>query len=78
MSWNYRIIKREQLGEVSLQLHEVYYDKKGDMNSWSINPIAPCGETVIELGDDLARMQEALIKPVLIENNNELEESTNE
>jgi hypothetical protein len=34
MTWNYRVIKFED----HLALHEVYYDKSGEVTGWTIEP----------------------------------------
>ncbi len=63
MSWNYRVMRHEKINsdiEVELlespsfvwfEVHEVYYDEKGEVKSWSVDGMAPYGETVDELID---------------------------
>ena len=40
MSWNYRVIKKEDY----LEIHEVYYDKKGKPNGYTENAVTVGGE----------------------------------
>lgn len=74
MSWNYRVIKKDFLGEyvdipedqVSFGIHEVYYDDStGGIVSCTIDPVDPYGESMDELRDCLNKMLLALDKPVL-------------
>jgi hypothetical protein len=46
---NYRILAHEHDGEVTLQVHEVYYDETGDTKSYSETPAKIMGDTVQEL-----------------------------
>jgi hypothetical protein len=55
MSWNYRVVKSE-----------VYYED-GKVDGWTEDAIAPGGETVDELREELQRMISCLDKPVLDE-----------
>jgi len=70
MPWNYRVMKKESKdcsGEASewLELHEVYYDSKGNIEEYSENGICVGGSNLKELELDLLHMFEALKKPVL-------------
>ena len=65
MSWNYRITKHEDKGEEWYGIHEVYYDKDGDPDMISENPIAAHGLTVDEIRSDLDMMRQAFDKPVV-------------
>jgi len=56
MSWNYRVIRKEIFGEEHYVIHSVYYDKDGNIQSWSADPSVPMGETLEELKDDLEKM----------------------
>jgi hypothetical protein len=56
MTWNYRAIKETCEGETVYQVHECYYDDKGELEGWSENPIYPQGETLEELRADLSEM----------------------
>lgn len=64
-TWNYRIIRKDNgLGFV-YQIHEVYYDEGGKITTWSEEPVAPMGETVRELDEDVRMQREAFEKPHL-------------
>lgn len=65
MSWNYRVIRKNNSGMISFEIHEVYYDENGKPSAWSENAMAPYGEeTVSELLEDYKMMGAALSKPV--------------
>lgn len=61
MTWNYRVI--EDNGQFSI--HEVYYNDAGEITSVTEDPIAPGGETLEELQEDMAHYAEALKRHVL-------------
>jgi hypothetical protein len=61
MSWNYRIVLKDDFYEI----HEVYYDKYGNKQSVSVDPISPSGETKEELKEGLEKMLEAFDLPIL-------------
>ena len=66
MTWNYRLVKTVHAsGDAEYHVCEMYYDEKGNIESWS-DPIPPYGETPEELEDDLRRMLGALSRPVLL------------
>jgi hypothetical protein len=66
MTWNYRVVKHtDSEGITHFGIHEVYYDKDGRPSMYTESAMAPYGETLEELAEDLERMREALIKPVL-------------
>jgi len=65
MSWNYRIIRKENNGEHIYAIHEVYYKKNGKLHLVSVAPDYPHGETVDELKEDFEHYRQALDKPVL-------------
>jgi hypothetical protein len=61
--WNYRVLKHD---DGYLALHEVYYNKDGEIVLHSAEAMAPGGETLEELRQDLLSMAAALSKPVLV------------
>lgn len=71
MSWNHRVIRRNNSPsrdpEWTYQIHEVYYNDDGSIESWTENPVAPMGENPIELQSEIRYFSEALNKPVLEE-----------
>ena len=69
MTWNYRVIRqihKSRFGvSVSYHVHEVHYDGDHRPVSWSSDPVAPMGETLAELTDELIRFKAACRKPIL-------------
>ncbi len=65
MAWDYRVIKHTDEGEVSYQIHEVYYDENQIIESWTENSIKPYGETPVELKEDILMQLQAFQKPIL-------------
>ena len=65
MTWDYRVIKHIDEGEVSYQIHEVYYDEDQVIKSWTENSIKPYGETPEELKEDILMQTQAFQKPIL-------------
>jgi len=53
MTWNYRAIKETDHGEDIYRVYEVYYDKAGELNGWTEEPICPQGDTLEELRAEL-------------------------
>lgn len=78
MSWQYRVIKTKKIWndytEDHYQIHEVYYNSDGSIDTWSVDPCTPFGETAAELNDDLNMFIRATVLPVLEENGNTLVE----
>lgn len=65
MSWNYRIMAHEHKGEVTLIIHEVYYDKKGKPNSYSEPPATFRGDSQQELFEVVGLMTRCFNRPIL-------------
>jgi hypothetical protein len=69
--WNHRVVRRtydrgKSSQEVLYSIHEAYYGIDGDINpAITVEPVAPCGESVEVLREDLRWMLRALDKPVL-------------
>lgn len=62
MSWSYRVMRqRFPSGEVVYQIHELY-DKP---NGWTTDGVAPAGDSVLGLREELHRMLAACDHPVL-------------
>lgn len=88
MSWNYRVIRKEEKQTlfgpeatyISYEIHEVYYKKKNggegedNIRVWSISSIEPYGEDLEELRWVLDDMLKACSKPVLYQVGNKLKE----
>lgn len=65
MSWNHRILAHDTDGEIYLQIHEVYYDKEGVPDGYTMNAIAVSGEDLDSIKWTLDKMKECLEKPIL-------------
>ena len=67
--WNHRVIykKDKKTGFKSFKIHEVYYSKKGKIQSWTEESVSPIGETKKILKKELKYFKNALKKPVLVE-----------
>jgi hypothetical protein len=61
MTWNYRVVESKGV----FQIHEVYYNDKGEITAMSEDPIAPAGETVEELKNSLKYYRQAVKRPIL-------------
>ena len=59
-TWNYRIIKKVEPNAgpegVGYYLHEVYYNKQGEIRGMAEDPSFPFGETLEEFMHDLENM----------------------
>jgi hypothetical protein len=60
-TWNHRVRLRNGWFEIV----EAYYDDAGKLEGQTVDAIAPGGETVDELRDELNRMLRALDEPVI-------------
>ena len=67
--WNHRVIykKDDKTGFKSFEIHEVYYSKKGKIQSWTESSVSPFGETKKVLKQELKYFKDALKKPILTE-----------
>jgi len=69
MTWNHRVIRKEYpeaaLDKVFYQIHEVYYDKEGNPELVTKEPIRFMEISTDELRETLERVLRALDKPVL-------------
>jgi len=67
--WNNRVMhqtfKSAGGSEEWYQIHEVYYDKDGNIDGYTKDAIAPGGNTIDELRTELERMLKCLDKSVL-------------
>lgn len=77
MSWNYRVIKHEDRGEVYYAVHEVYYKIDGKPHSWTKMPVFPIGASVEELRSIYADMlMRAFDRPILEIRDDQLQEES--
>ena len=65
MGWNHRVLAWEHKGEVTFQIHEVYYDDSGVPNGYTKEAIAVGGEKIGDLKWQLRKMKKCLKKPIL-------------
>lgn len=63
--WNYRLFKNSN-GDFSVR--EVYYNEKNEVEFWVDRPCSPFGEDLEEITSDINKFSEALIRPILDEN----------
>ena len=63
--WNQRIIRTVKGGEEWYEIHEVYYDERGHIESWTQEPVLPGGESKAELMNDIAYFISAMRQPIL-------------
>lgn len=69
-TWNYRVLRKEHAsGEVTFQIHEVFYDETGKIDGWTKDPVQPLGESLGELREDIRYFLAAFRKDVLEEVN---------
>ena len=65
MSWNHRLMKMKDGEDDFYQIHEVYYDKEGNVESYTKNGVTVGGNDIEEVKWVLLEMLAALDKPVL-------------
>ena len=76
MSWTYRVFRRNRADEAKdpyYVIHELHDGMTATPN-WTEDAITPCGETPLELSNDLEYMRAALSQPVLEEHDGHLHE----
>lgn len=68
-NWNYRVIRKTcaATGQVTFQIHEVYYGEDGSIDCWTQQPVEPLGTTEAQLRNDVHAFLAAFRKPVLEE-----------
>lgn len=65
MTWNYRVVRKQTADGEYYGIHEVYYDSDGNPEMVTVEPVAPCGDTLQELVDDMRYYIIAVSRPVL-------------
>ena len=65
MSWNHRLMKMKDGEDDFYQIHEVFYDKEGNVESYTKNGVTVGGKDIGEVKWVLLEMLAALDKPVL-------------
>jgi len=72
-TWNYRVIRTvgpvsgPHPGDVTLQIHEVYYREDGAIDCWTQQPVEPLGTSESQLRNDIHAFLAAFRLPVLEE-----------
>jgi hypothetical protein len=67
MTWNYRIIKHQEEKRAYYAIHEVLYDDKERITSWTENPIDVIGDNKNDIMSILKQMTSDCKTPVLNE-----------
>jgi hypothetical protein len=67
-TWNYRVLERadKKSGDKTFAIHEVYYNDEDKPDGCTKNAVAPMGESLEELKDDMDHYRQALEKPILM------------
>ena len=60
--WNHRVVKTKDGEDDWYSIHEVFYDKDGNVNGITKEPISVGGNTIEELKWTLTKMLESLDK----------------
>lgn len=66
-SWNYRVIRKQcpTNGDITYQVHEIYYRKDGSIDCWTQEPVQPLGISEGQLRNDIYAFLAAFRLPVL-------------
>ena len=65
MTWNFRAVKKAYMGETVYGVHEVYYDKDGNPEAVTVDPVGITGDSFDELRKEAVHYIRALCLPVL-------------
>ena len=66
MYWNHRVVKHTYMnGSTWYEIHEAFYEEGKPADSITRYAIAPGGETIEELAEELRRMLKATEQPAL-------------
>ena len=65
MTWRYCITRTTTPDGYWYEVREVYYNAEGEVEGWTVDEVAPCGDSVNDVRSDLERMTEALHRPIL-------------
>lgn len=61
MTWNYRVV----FDRGTYSIYEIYYDKAGNIEFFTQDSVAPGGDSIKELKQDLEWMLKTIKQPVL-------------
>ena len=67
INWNYRIIKKNNHGQTTFQIHEVFYRPDGQIDSWASEAVEPLGTSEAQLRKDIYSFLAAFQLPALEE-----------
>lgn len=67
MTWDYRIIEHDGKDESYFAIHEVYYSDKGEIETWTADPINITGDSAKDVTKILQTMLKDIKRPVLKE-----------
>ena len=62
MSWNNRIFKRDYAGQTLYEIHETFYNDKGEVCAWTDEPDFGPDETIGELIDRIKLIYDDAVK----------------
>ena len=66
MSWNYRLMAQpDGSGGMWFEIHEVYYDEKGEPESYTTIPADVSGGDIDDIMFGLSGMKDAINRPIL-------------
>jgi maltoporin len=63
--WNFRVLAHQTEKEIYLEIHAVYYNTAGKAEGYSTSERGIQGDGLLELNDQIKKMQEATKKPIL-------------
>lgn len=65
MKWNYRLLKTKDGEDDFYQIHEVYYNKKGEVDGWTVKGATVGGHSKAEVKWTLMEMLSSLERDVI-------------
>ena len=65
MKWGYRLLKTKDGDDDFYQIHEVYYNEKGEVDGWTVKGATVGGHSKIEVKWVLEQMLEAINKETI-------------
>lgn len=63
--WNHRILAHDINGEIEFRIHEVYYDKNGTPNGYTMKDDLVYGDSLKSITWTLNKMLKCCKKPIL-------------
>lgn len=76
MTWNHRVVRQDTPEGPVFTVHEVFYAAEDRITNWTERPVAPLGDSLDELRQEIEMFREACAKPVLVERDGHLVEET--